>query len=86
VETGTTADLVRHRQTKGAATDRVDLKPPASHSDSTELPTSSETRAFTDLTYSLNHLIRARAAVAGYADSEAADFPVKLAPGYTGAD
>jgi hypothetical protein len=26
---------VRHRQTKGAATDRGDLKPPASHSDST---------------------------------------------------
>ena len=36
VKTGTTGDLVRHRQTKGAATDRVDLKPPASHSDSTE--------------------------------------------------
>jgi hypothetical protein len=36
VETGATGDLVRHRQTKGAATDRVDLKPPASHSDSTE--------------------------------------------------
>ena len=35
VETGATGDLVRHRQTKGAATDRVDLKPPASHSDST---------------------------------------------------
>ena len=35
VETGTTDDLVRHRQTKGAATDMVDLKPPASHSDST---------------------------------------------------
>jgi hypothetical protein len=35
VETGTTGDLVRHRQTKGAATDMVDLKPPASHSDST---------------------------------------------------
>ena len=31
----TTGNLVRHRQTKGAATDRVDLKPPASHSDST---------------------------------------------------
>src|SRR6516164_9155243 len=28
VETGATGDLVRHRQTKGAATDRVDLKPP----------------------------------------------------------
>ena len=36
VETGATGDLVRHRQTKEAATDRVDLKPPASHSDSTE--------------------------------------------------
>jgi hypothetical protein len=35
VETGATGDLVRHRQPKGAATDRVDLKPPASHSDST---------------------------------------------------
>ena len=35
VETGATGDLMRHRQTKGAATDRVDLKPPASHSDST---------------------------------------------------
>jgi len=35
VETGATGDLVRHRHTKGAATDRVDLKPPASHSDST---------------------------------------------------
>jgi hypothetical protein len=33
-----------------------------------------------------NHLIRATAAVAGYADLEAADFPVKLAPGYMGAD
>ena len=37
VETGTTSELVRHRQTKGAATDMVDLKPPASHSDSTTL-------------------------------------------------
>jgi len=37
VETGATGDLVRHRQTKGAATDMVDLKPPASHSDSTTL-------------------------------------------------
>jgi hypothetical protein len=36
VKTGTTGDLVRHRQTKGAATDMVDLKPPASHSDSTQ--------------------------------------------------
>src|SRR6266481_7948522 len=35
VETGTTGELVRHRQTKGAATDMVDLKPPAPHSDST---------------------------------------------------
>ena len=33
-----------------------------------------------------NHLIRTGAAVAGYADPEAADFPVKLAPGYIGAD
>jgi hypothetical protein len=31
VETGTTGELVRHRQTKGAATDMVDLKPPAPH-------------------------------------------------------
>src|SRR3979409_2138420 len=37
VETGTTGELVRHRQTKGAATDMLDLKPPASHSDSTIL-------------------------------------------------
>jgi len=37
VETGTTGDLVRHRQTKGAATGRVDLKSPASHFDSTDL-------------------------------------------------
>ena len=36
VETGTTDELVRHRQTKGAATDMVDLKPPAPHSDSTD--------------------------------------------------
>ena len=36
MKTGTTGDLVRHRQTKGAATDRVDLEPPASHSDSTQ--------------------------------------------------
>ena len=28
METGATGDLVRHRQPKGAATDRVDLKPP----------------------------------------------------------
>ena len=32
------------------------------------------------------HLIRTGAAVAGYADPEAADFPVKLAPVYMGAD
>src|SRR5262249_8782987 len=37
VETGATGDLVRHRQTKEAATDMVDLKSPASHSDSTIL-------------------------------------------------
>jgi hypothetical protein len=37
VETGTTDELVRHRQTKGAATDMVDLKLPAPHSDSTGL-------------------------------------------------
>jgi hypothetical protein len=34
----------------------------------------------------LNHLIRAGAAMAGYADFEAADFPVKLAWGYIGID
>lgn len=33
-----------------------------------------------------NHLIRAGAAVAGYADPEAADFPVKLVLGYIGID
>jgi hypothetical protein len=33
-----------------------------------------------------NHLIRAGAAVAGYADTEAADFAVKLAAGYIGVD
>jgi hypothetical protein len=44
-----------------------------------------KTRAFTDFAL-FNHLIRARAAVAGYADPAAADFPVKLAPGYIGAD
>jgi hypothetical protein len=44
-----------------------------------------KTQAFTDFAL-LNHLIRAGAAVAGYADLEAADFPVKLAPGYMGAD
>jgi hypothetical protein len=43
-----------------------------------------KTRAFTDFAL-FNHLIRARAAV-GYADPAAADFPVKLAPGYIGAD
>jgi hypothetical protein len=35
VETGATGELVRHRQTKGAATDMFGLKPPAPHSDST---------------------------------------------------
>jgi hypothetical protein len=39
-----------------------------------------KTRAFTDFVL-FNHLIRAGAAVAGYADPEAADFPVKPAPG-----
>ena len=38
------------------------------------------TRAFTEFAL-FNHLFRARAAVAGYADPEAADFPVKLARG-----
>jgi hypothetical protein len=37
VKTGTTGDLVRRRQTKGTATNMVDLKPPASHSDSTNV-------------------------------------------------
>jgi hypothetical protein len=37
VETGATGELVRHRQTKGAATDMFGLKPPAPHSDSTIL-------------------------------------------------
>ena len=37
VETGATGELVRHRQTKGAATDMFGLKPPAPHSDSTNL-------------------------------------------------
>ena len=37
VETGTMGELVRHRQTNGAATDMVDLKPPAPHSYSTQL-------------------------------------------------
>jgi len=45
-----------------------------------QLPTSGKTRAFTDFDL-FNHLIRAGAAVAGYADPEVADFPVKLAPG-----
>ena len=36
VETRATGELVRHRQTKGAATDMFGLKPPAPHSDSTE--------------------------------------------------
>ena len=35
VETGATGELVRHRQTKGAATDMFGLKPPAPHSNST---------------------------------------------------
>jgi hypothetical protein len=33
-----------------------------------------------------NHLIRAGAAVAGYAGPEAADFPAKLVLGYIGID
>ena len=37
METGATGELVRHRQTKGAATDMFGLKPPAPHSDSTAL-------------------------------------------------
>jgi hypothetical protein len=41
--------------------------------------------AFTDFAL-CDHLIRAGAAVAGYADPEAAAFPVKLAAGYIGAD
>jgi hypothetical protein len=44
-----------------------------------------KTPAFTDFAL-FNHLIRATAAVAGYAGPEASDFPVKLAPGYTCAD
>lgn len=44
-----------------------------------------KTRAFTDFAL-FNHLIRAGAAVAGCADLEAADFPVKLASGYIGID
>ena len=36
METGATGELVRHRQTKGAATDMFGLKPPAPHSDSTD--------------------------------------------------
>src|ERR1700738_4583738 len=36
VETGATGEPVRHRQTKGAATDMFGLKPPAPHSDYTE--------------------------------------------------
>jgi len=43
------------------------------------------TRSFTDFAL-FNHLIRAGAAVAGYADTEVADFPVKLAAGYIGVD
>jgi hypothetical protein len=41
--------------------------------------------AFTDFAL-FNYLIRAGAAVAGYADPEATGFPVKLAAGYIGAD
>jgi hypothetical protein len=44
-----------------------------------------KTRALTDFAL-FNHLIRAGAAVAGYADLEVADFPAKLAPEYMGAD
>jgi len=44
-----------------------------------------KTRALTDFALS-NHPIRAGAALAGYADPEAADFPVKLASGYIGID
>ena len=36
-KTGAMGDLVRPRQTKGAAADRVDLTPPASRSDSNDL-------------------------------------------------
>jgi hypothetical protein len=49
------------------------------------LPTFGKTRAFTDFAL-FNYLIRAGAAVAGYADPEAAGFPVKLAAGAIGAD
>jgi hypothetical protein len=44
-----------------------------------------KTRALTDFAL-FNHLIRAGAAVAGYAGPEAADFPVKLVLGYIGID
>lgn len=44
-----------------------------------------KTRALTDFAL-FNHLIRAGAAVAGYAGLEAADFPVKLVLGYIGID
>ena len=37
VETGTTGELVRHRQTKGAATDMFEPKATAPHLDSTAL-------------------------------------------------
>jgi hypothetical protein len=50
-----------------------------------QLPTFGKTRAFTDFAL-FNYLIRAGAAVAGYADPEAAGFPVKLAAGDIGAD
>jgi len=50
-ETGTTGYLVRHRQRNGAATDMVDLKPPASHSDATGIRSDPEAvvRVKTDL-------------------------------------
>jgi hypothetical protein len=44
-----------------------------------------KTRALTDFAL-FNHLIRAGAAVAGYAGPETADFPVKLVLGYIGID
>jgi hypothetical protein len=48
-------------------------------------PVRFKTRAFTVVAL-FNHLIRAGAAVAGYGDLKAADFPVKFAPGYIGVD
>ena len=44
-----------------------------------------KTRALTDFAL-FNHLIRAGAAVAGYAGPETADFPAKLVLGYIGID